>query len=110
MLGRPSRDEELGGDLASCSPVSEEAQHLDLPPAQTAGPGLARAWDRGAAGNIELPLRIFHSLVGGESLAGPARPPPRLRTEPPVEPAVEVAEPRHVVHARRLAKHRRQQR
>ena len=58
VLGGPRRDEQLRRDLAGGSAVGHEAQHLDLAPAQAAGPRLARPRARVAAGDVDLLARV----------------------------------------------------
>ena len=50
VLGGPRRDEQLRRDLAGGSAVGDEAEHLDLAPAQAAGPRLARPRSSGRDG------------------------------------------------------------
>ena len=71
VLGRASRDEQLGGDLSRRLATSKETEHLELAPAQATRTLLTEAWNQVAPGRRKL-LPDVHG-GGVEVEGGPFR-------------------------------------
>lgn len=98
VFGGPCGDEQLGSDLSGRAVCGNEAEHVDLAPAQTTWASAARPRSGVAAGSVDLAAGIDGGIEI-EARAGHGQLGRFGRTEPGGEPVPELGKFGDVVEA-----------